>query len=116
MEIVFANKKIKKQCEDFKLAQKNFNKEVAEKLYSTINYINNAVSLLDVKNMPTFHLHALKGDRKGTYSIDLGRRLGYRLIITPLNDEHQEWDTNDEYIIYNSTKIILAMEVSNHYE
>ena len=116
MEIIYDNKRIKKQCESFKAAQKDLNKLVAEKLHSTINFIDNATCLMDIKNMPMYKLHALKGDRKGTYAIDLGRRLGYRLIIVPLDENKNEWTTTDENTIYKSTKIILALEVTNHYE
>lgn len=116
MEIIYDNKTIKKQCTKYTEAQKKFNKDVAEKLYSTLNFIDNASCLMDIKNMPMYNLHPLKGKRKGTYAIDLGRRLGYRLIIVPLDDDENEWDTKNETEIYKSTKIILALEVTNHYE
>ena len=50
------------------------------------------------------------------FALDLGRRLGWRLIVRPLNDEGKKWDTNDTSIIYKSTFVILVLEVSNHYE
>ena len=116
MEIIYKNKKIEKECTDYSNAKKKYNQQVADKLHSTINFINNASNLLDIKSMPTYRLHALKGNRKGTYAIDLGKRLGYRLIITPLDDNHKEWDTNDENLIFKSTKVIIVLEVTNHYE
>lgn len=116
MDILYDNKKLEKSCKDIKNAKKLYNVQVAEKLHGTINYLENAVSLLDVKNIPFYHLYSLEGKRKGTWAIDLGRKLGYRLIIKPLDEHKQEWEIKDENQIYKSTKIILAMEVTNHYE
>ncbi|MDU1202542.1 MAG: type II toxin-antitoxin system RelE/ParE family toxin [Clostridiales bacterium] len=116
MEIIYKTTKLEKECTNYSKAKRKYNQQVADKLYSTINFIENASNLLDVKNMPMFRLHALKGDRKGTYAIDLGKKLGYRLIITPLDDEKNEWNTDDEYLIFKSTKVIIILEVTNHYE
>lgn len=116
MEIIYKNKKIEKQCTNLKTAQKNFNKQVSEKLFSVINFIESATCLNDIKNMPMYNLHSLKGDREGTYAIDLGRRLGFRLIIEPLNELRKRWSTKDENEILRSTKMILILEVTNHYE
>ena len=116
MDIIYDNKTVEKQCTDYTQAQKKLNKQVAEKLHSTINFIDNSTCLMDIKNMPMYRLHALKGDRKGSYAIDLGKRLGYRLIIVPLDNSKNRWDTTDENKIFKSTKIILALEVTNHYE
>ncbi len=116
MNILYNDKSIEKQCNDYKFAIKKFNKLVAVKLHSIINFIENADSLMDVKSIPNYRLHSLKGDRKGEYAVDLGKKLGFRLIIVPLDPNSERWDTTDETTIYNSTSIIIAMEVTNHYE
>ena len=116
MIIIYKNKKIEKQCKDYREAKKTYNDNVAEKLHSVINFIENSESLMDVKNMPSFHLHPLSGDRKGTYAIDLGRRLGYRLIVIPLDNEQKQWTINDVNEIYKCTSVVIAVEVTNHYE
>ncbi|MEG1132726.1 MAG: type II toxin-antitoxin system RelE/ParE family toxin [Romboutsia sp.] len=116
MDIIYDNKTVEKQCTNYTAAQKKLNKQVAEKLHSAINFIDNSTCLMDIKNMPMYRLHALRGDRKGSYAIDLGKRLGYRLIIVPLDNSKNRWDTTDENKIFKSTKIILALEVTNHYE
>jgi len=116
IKIKYKNKKIQKQCTDYCLAKKDFGVQVAEKLFSLIEFINNACNLNDVAVIPTHHLHPLHGARNGEFSLDLGRRLGWRLIVIPLNDEGNKWDTNDISIIYKSTSVILVLEVSNHYE
>lgn len=50
------------------------------------------------------------------FALDLGRRLGYRLIIIPLDEDENTWNESDINIIYKSTKVTLIWEVSNHYE
>ncbi|MDQ2086922.1 hypothetical protein RBH29_10835 [Herbivorax sp. ANBcel31] len=78
--------------------------------------LENAVTLSDIKQLQIYNLHPLSGDREGQYALDLGRKLGFRLIIIPLNDNCEEWDEKDINKIYKSTKITLIWEVSNHYE
>ena len=45
-----------------------------------------------------------------------GRRAGYRLVIIPLDADGNEWHENDVNVVYSSTEVIIAWEVSNHYE
>ena len=117
MIIEYKNSKIRKQCTDFREANKHYNRKVAEALHSVINYIENADTLIDVKNFPPFNLHPLQRDRKGTFAIDLaGRRSGFRLIIKPLDDDNQEWKDVDLHTIYKSTRVLVILEVTNHYE
>lgn len=73
-------------------------------------------NLYDIHKMRIYNLHPLQGDREGQYAFDLGRRLGFRLTIIPLDEQGKEWKEKDINTIYKATKIILAWEVSNHYE
>lgn len=98
------------------MARKELNVLVAEKLHSLINLLESVESLEDIHKMHIYNLHPLHGDREGQYALDLGRRLGFRLIIIPLNQEGKEWEERDINVIYKSTKIVLVWEVSNHYE
>lgn len=116
IKIKYKNKTLQRQCTNYCLAKKDFGVQVAEKLFSLIEFIDSASNLNDVAVIPTYHLHPLHGKRNGEFSLDLGRRLGGRLIVIPLNDEGNKWDTNDISIIYKSTSVILVLEVSNHYE
>ena len=53
----------------------------------------------------------------GLYALDVaGRRSGYRLSIIPLDETGNTWTETDINIVYRSTEIIIAWEVSNHYE
>jgi len=116
MDVIYKNKKIKKTCTDFKKAKQKYGDRASEKLFAVINLIEKAKNFNDVKNMPfLYRFHKLKADRKETYSISLGKTK-YRLIIKPLDKNEKEIKSNDEKIINESTKIVIILEVSDHYE
>lgn len=116
IEINYRNNRDKKVCTDFRKAKKEVGDRAADKLHSLINFIENAENLMDIKNVPTYNLHPLEGKRKGQFALDLGRRLGWRLIIIPLDDDGNKWTISDLNEIYKLTNIVLVWEVSNHYE
>lgn len=89
---------------------------MAEKLHALINLLESAENLDDVNAMKVYNLHPLQGKREGQFALDLGRKLGFRLIIIPLDDNENTWDKVDINTIYKSTRITLVWEVSNHYE
>lgn len=117
MEIVgYGNKKTRKLCSDSKQAKKVLGELVAEKLFAAINFIESASTLNDVACFPTYRLHQLSGDKKDLFAVDLGRKLGFRLIIKPdppLNREEDKLDFNSKCSV---VKCIIVLEVSNHYE
>jgi toxin HigB-1 len=117
MEIVkYGNNHTRKLCSDSKKAKKDLGELVAEKLFAAINFIESASSLNDVACVPTYHLHQLSGDKEDLFSMDLGRKLGFRLIIKPdppLTQEEDKLDFNSKCSV---VKCIIVLEVSNHYE
>ena len=116
MKICYKTKKLEKECTDLSKAKKTYGEKVSEKLFATIEFIQNAVNLQDIIENPSFHFHKLLGKRKGEYAIDLGRKLGFRLIIIPLdtigNQYNKPINTNNAIEIVS----ISVEEVSNHYE
>lgn len=59
----------------------------------------------------------LQGKREGQYALYIaGRKSGYRLLIVLVDADGNEWKEKDRNVVYNSTKVIIAWEVSNHYE
>ncbi|SDC89455.1 type II toxin-antitoxin system RelE/ParE family toxin [Geotoga petraea] len=116
MDIIYKNKQIKKICTNFKKSKIQIGDNASEKLFAVINFIENAKSFKDVENMPrSFRFHKLTGDRKGTYFISLGKTK-YRLIIEPLDENEKEIKTNDDKVINEITKMVIILEVSDHYE
>lgn len=86
-------------------------------MHSLINILENADNLRDIFKMSIYYLHPLQGKRKGQYALDIaGRRAGYRLIIIPLDSDGNPWKEKDVNIVYKSTQVILAWEVTNHYD
>lgn len=117
IEVRYRDNTVKKLCTDLKRAKREMPTNVAEKLYALINLMESAENLYDIANMQMYHLHPLQGNRAGKYALDIaGRRAGYRLIIVPLDDDGNEWEEKDVNIVYRATRIIIAWEVSNHYE
>ena len=116
IKIEYKNKKLKKICEDFKQAKKILPLKVAEELHSLINLFNSSETLDDINILKIYNLHSLKGKIESEYSLYLGKTSGFRLIILPLDDNQNKWNTKDINIIYKETRIILILEVSNHYE
>lgn len=111
MEIYYYDNKVEKQCTDFNRAKREFPLKVAKRLHKLINFIENAENLESVINMPQFSFHALKGDKKGYYALDIdGRRSSYRLITSFGESEDRVFFDNI------SIKNITVKEVSKHYE
>ena len=75
-----------------------------------------STNLLDIINYPPFSFHQLSGNRRGEYSIYLGRKLGYRLIINLMKEDGTIIDAVDFNALSEYTKIVFVLEVSKHYE
>lgn len=116
IEIVYKSRKTEKICRDKEYARKKYGDLICQKLYAAINYIENAQSLNDIACYPTYQLHQLIGNRANQFAIDLGRKLGYRLIFTPnppISEEDNKLDFSSKCKIVKS---IILLEVSKHYE
>ncbi|MBQ7891032.1 MAG: type II toxin-antitoxin system RelE/ParE family toxin [Erysipelotrichaceae bacterium] len=117
IEIEYRNKKVEDLCTNYKKARKELNSIVAEKLHALINLIESADTLQDIAQMKQYHLHPLLGNREGQYALDIaGRTSSYRLIIIPLDENGHEWKEKNLSSIYKMTKVIIAWEVTKHYE
>jgi proteic killer suppression protein len=104
-----------KLCNDEKKAKKELGKDVANKLMLVINIIEDSICLRDILMMPQYKLHSLEGDLKWLYSIYLGKTSGYRLLITPLDENEKRIVCND-MSIYTKAVCVEIEEVSKHYE
>jgi len=114
--VSYGNNKTEKMCSDYKQAKKILGKIVAEKLFAAINFIESASNLNDIACLPNYHLHQLSGNKKHLFAMDLGRKLGYRLIIKPAPPFNKEEDNLDFNSKCSLVKSIIVLEVSNHYE
>ena len=98
MQIEFRTRKLQKQYEDHRVAEKAYGKEVARRYIERVNIIQESNNFNELQSLPGLHCHPLKGDRKGQWAIKLTGY--YRLIIT-LKEERLQ--------------IVCIEEVSKHY-
>lgn len=87
MEITYKNKKIEKECTNYSLAERNYGKDIAQKLQQRLNEISAAP---DVDFLIQWHIgrcHRLSGNRNGQYAMDLTQP--YRLIFIVKDTEIQ---------------------------
>lgn len=71
MQITYKNRKLEKVCTDAHEAEKRYGCEMAEKIHMRIDEIS---AVDNVQTMLQFRIgrcHALTGDRKGQYAVDL---------------------------------------------
>lgn len=116
LEVIYSSKQVEKLCTNHSIAQRKLGEIVADKLRMAINYLEAAVNLGDVQAMPQYRLHLLKGNRKDEYAMDLGRKLGYRIILTPLDHKGIKVINPDESKTMIESVKVRVEEVSNHYE
>ncbi len=108
MELEYKTKKIKKQCENPKEAQKEYGTKIGDKLTQRVGELISATSLLDISNIPVARLHKLKGKRADEYAVDLVHP--HRLVFKPiLTGEDNEGDKLE------SIKIIRIEEVTDYH-
>lgn len=107
MKVEYRTKKLKEQCENPKVANKDYGKQIGNKLTQRINELIAATNLLDIKYIPAARLHILKGKRSDEYAVDLAHP--FRLIFKPILGENG--DIND----LESIDIVRIEEVKDYH-
>ncbi|MEY8762495.1 MULTISPECIES: hypothetical protein [Clostridium] len=82
MNLEFKSSKIKKQCENPKIAQREYGAKIGNKLTQRVAELNGAKSLLDISKIPAARLHQLEGARADEYAVDLVHP--FRLVFKPI--------------------------------
>lgn len=80
MEIQFRTKKLQKQYESSREAEKSYGKDIGRKYIQRINMIKVSRDLNELSSLPGLHCHPLTGDREGQWALKLTGF--YRLIFT----------------------------------
>jgi len=83
MRISFQSRKLQKATASMGAMQKAYG-EMAVKLAQRLAELGAAASLAEMSHLPPARCHALAGDRKGQFSVDLVHP--YRLIFEPDHD------------------------------
>jgi proteic killer suppression protein len=107
MIIQFKSSKLKKQCENPARAAKDFGADIGRRLIQRINELESAVSLNDIKMLPSARLHRLQGNRSNSYAVDLVHP--FRLIFSPIKE-----NKNGEYRLAE-IRIIRIEEVVDYH-
>lgn len=116
MLIRYATKKVEKSFSSANAPTwKKYPQEVKEKFFAAMNFIENASSLKDVFGYIPFHFERLIGDRKGQWSIRLGRT-GYRVVLYPCDANGTAIQDGDVLSMSCHIRIVEIQEVTNHYE
>ena len=83
MDITFRNSKLAKILCEQKRLEKEYGQEMAKVIRQRLDDLDSAACLADFKDLPG-DCHELKGDRKGTISLDLRKQ--FRLLFKPSGD------------------------------
>lgn len=83
MDILFKNKKLEKQCNNYKLLQKEQGADRAKRIKRRLDDLRSVDVLHEMRSLPG-RCHELSGDRTGQLSLDLDHP--HRLIFEPAND------------------------------
>lgn len=79
MDVEFRTKKLRECFEQHAQAQRAWGPEVARRYVERTGILYNVASIQDLGKLPSLHLHALHGNRKGQYALTLVGR--WRLIV-----------------------------------
>lgn len=117
MKIIYRDKKTKSICEDYKVAIKKLNKNVADKLMALMQALESFTALVDLYTLPQYRLHSLTGNRVNQYSLVIHKGTKWRLIVYPL-DENEKLliDRSNEKEMLSKAVIVEIVEVSEHYD
>jgi len=123
VKLHFKNEKVERQCTSKKVAKKLFggNEGLAIKLMGRINMLKQAETIKDIVVQKQLFFHKLKNKNgknlEGHFAIDVkSRRDKWRIILQPLNENEEPYDTCNIDEIAENVRIVEITEVSNHYE
>jgi toxin HigB-1 len=99
VEVQFKTKKLKKQYENHRDAEKAYGREVARKYIGRIDIIRETKNLDELQTLPGLRCHALEGNLKGLWAVNL---TGFYRLLFRLKGE--------------TLNIVCIEKVSKHYE
>jgi plasmid maintenance system killer protein len=84
MDIVFRNRKLEKDCNEYQRLVKRYGSLRAKLIDLRLRQLRAAQVLEHVATLPQVRCHELVGDRKGELSVDVGHP--YRLLFVPADE------------------------------
>lgn len=98
MEVRFRTRKLRREYEDYREAEKAYGTQVARRYVERVNIIQHALDIEELKQLPGLRCHELKGDRRGQWAVNL---TGFHRLVFTLEGKLLE--------------IARIEEVSKHY-
>ena len=117
MKKKYASTKLEKLYNNPKEMQKKFSKEISIGMLKFDGLVDAATSAYDVFVIQQFHMHLMKFNFDGYYSISLdNKKSNWRMLVKCLN-ESETWvkPGEDEKKFLESIKLIELGEMSKHY-
>ncbi len=88
MKVQYRTKKLKKECEDPRIAQNRYGSRMGNILTLRVVQLLAAENLSDIQFIRPARLHRLKGNRAGQFAVDLVHP--YRLVFIPILEEGED--------------------------
>ncbi|MBM3701008.1 MAG: hypothetical protein FJW68_08890 [Actinobacteria bacterium] len=111
MDIHYDKKKIKKYCEIFKEASRQYGTDIARKINQWISELAAFENLDEVVSTYFKGCHLLKGNRKGCYAVDLNNQ--YRIVFKPYIED---LSLNLDDISMEDIKVIIIKEICDYHD
>lgn len=123
MKLEYGSDKVRRQCKNIKAAAKLFggDRQLALKLHSRINALEQAEVIRDIVVQPTFRFHDLKNKNgrnlEGFFAIDVKtKKEPWRIILQPLDMDGNPFAPCNIDEVSGIVRIVGIREVSKHYE
>lgn len=105
MDLEFKSKKIKKQCEEPREAQKVYGSQIGFKLTLRVNELRAATNLLDISKASKVNgFHQLDGDRDGEFAVTLVHP--HRLVFKPILTKEEQIENLSEIKVLRIEEVI----------
>lgn len=117
MKKKYSSTKLEKLYNSPREMQKKFSKEISIGMLKFDGLVDAATSAYDIMAVPQFHMHLLKSNLNGNYSVSLdNKKSKWRLLFKCLN-ENEIWvkPKEDERKFLENIKLIELGEMSEHY-
>ena len=85
MDITYKNRKIERICTNAKVADREYGSQMSAKIHMRIDEIRAVDTVEEMIQFRIGRCHALKGNRKGQYAVDLEHP--YRLVFKTHGNE-----------------------------
>ena len=110
MEIEFKTAKLKKTCESYDLAKKQWGEKMAGAIIKRLNEIQSADCIADLNHAPPTRCHLLEPHKLGIYAVDVGHP--FRLTFQAVSESGQPIGNIDA----SQVKCVKILEVTNYHD